>query len=236
MWAKKLWSRVCDQLSCFHKVWPCKHELFCMHKLLHCIHTLLTWEQKSLSCVNKLFCLHNIKTLWYCRHRLSHVNMLWLCFFSKYMLLRQCKLICMYVAGAKYSVVLKYCYNSTFLFCFPISSDKTKHGWELKSKKFWWLCQKSPKTAEQGQRNGNSLQVFVSQIVRKAKYYYSVLAAFWDDVLCVQVLQKLGKAKETTDDEFEHSLHRFNDQQVISLLLNKRTSSMESLYIVYFGQ
>lgn len=38
----------------------------------------------------------------------------------------------------------------------------------------------------------------------------------------LQVLQKLGKAEESRDEQFEHCLRQFNDQQVITPLLNEK--------------
>lgn len=38
-------------------------------------------------------------------------------------------------------------------------------------------------------------------------------------VFVLQVLQKLGKTVETRDEQFDHCLHNFNDQQVVSLIV-----------------
>lgn len=46
----------------------------------------------------------------------------------------------------------------------------------------------------------------------------------------LQVLQKLGKADESKDEQFEHCLRQFNDQQVITPLLNEKIKSVQLLF------
>lgn len=90
---------------------------------------------------------------------------------------------------------------------------------QKKSKDSWAEAKKGYKSASFCFPNSKRMNILP---------FSSLLSRF---VLFPQVLQKLGKTEESRDEQFERCLRQFNDQQVITPLLNEKIRSTQLLFV-----